>query len=263
MAFIEINGARFHYRLDGPADAAVVVLSNSLGTNFAMWDAQADALTQKFRMLRFDARGHGQSEVTTGPYSIEALAEDVIGLLDALKISTAHYCGLSVGGLIGQWLGIHAPQRFKSLTLCNTAARIGTTDAWNTRISTVREGGMAAIANGVVSRWFTEEFARRAPEKVELTRQMLLHTPPDGYVATCAALRDEDLREAISRVPVPTLVISGAKDAATTAADGQFIAGEIPGAKYVELNAAHLSNIEAAEPFTAALLKFLEQQEAK
>jgi 3-oxoadipate enol-lactonase len=267
MIYTEINGARFHYRLDGApgaaADAPVVVFSNSLGSNLNMWDEQAHALAQKFRVLRYDSRGHGESDVTTGPYTIEALAGDVIGLLDALKISTAHYCGLSVGGLIGQWLGIHAPQRFKSLTLCNTAARIGTTDAWNARISTVREGGMAAIANGVVSRWFTEEFAKRAPEKVELTRQMLLHTPRDGYLATCVALRDEDLRELISRVRLPTLVISGAKDAATTAADGQFIVGKIPGAKYAELNAAHLSNIEAAERFTAVLLKFLEQQETK
>ena len=159
--------------------------------------------------------------------------------------------------------GIHASQRFKSLTLCNTAARIGTTDGWNTRMSTVHESGMQAIANGVISRWFTEGFAKRAPETVELTRQMLLHSPPDGYVATCAAIRDEDLREQVSRLTLPTLVISGAKDAATTAADGQFIAGKIPRAKYVELNAAHLSNIEAAEPFTAALLKFLEQQEAR
>ena len=259
MTYTEIGGARFHYRLDGPAIAPVVVLSNSLGTNLAMWDAQIPTLTQKFRVLRFDARGHGESDVTTGPYTIEALAGDVIGLLDALKISAAHYCGLSVGGLIGGWLGVHAPQRFKSLTLCNTAARIGTTDGWNTRISAVREGGMAAIANGVISRWFTENFAKREPRTVEATRQMLLHTPPDGYVATCAAIRDEDLREQISRVSLPTLVISGAKDAATTAADGQFIAGKIPAAKYVELNAAHLSNIEAADPFTKALLKFLEQ----
>ena len=259
MTYTEIGGARFHYRLDGPADAPVVVFSNSLGANIAMWDAQIPTLTQKFRVLRFDARGHGESDVTTGPYTIEALAGDVIGLLDALKISAAHYCGLSVGGLIGGWLGAHAPQRFKSLTLCNTAARIGTTDGWNTRISAVREGGMAAIANGVISRWFTEDFAKREPRAVEATRQMLLHTPPDGYVATCAAIRDEDLREQISRVSLPTLVISGAKDAATTAADGQFIAGKIPAAKYVELNAAHLSNIEAADPFTKALLKFLEQ----
>jgi len=263
MTYIEINGARFHYRLDGAADAPVVVFCNSLGTHLAMWDAQVPALAGKFRVLRYDSRGHGQSDVTPGPYTIEGLGRDVVGLLDALQISAAHYCGLSVGGLIGQWLGIHAPKRFKSLTLCNTAARIGTTDAWNTRIAAVREGGTAGIANGVISRWFTEDFAKRAPAAVEATRQMLLHSPPEGYAATCAALRDEDLREEISRVNLPTLVISGAKDATTTTADGRFIAEKILGATFVELDAAHLSNIEAAEPFTAALLKFLGQQEAK
>jgi 3-oxoadipate enol-lactonase len=263
MTYSEINGARFHYWLDGPVGRPVVVLSNSLGTNFAMWDAQVRALAQKFRVLRYDSRGHGLSDVTPGPYTIEGLGRDVIGLLDALEIATAHYCGLSVGGLIGQWLGIHASERFQSLTLCNTAARIGSTDGWNSRIAAVREGGMAAIANGVVARWFSEDFAKRESETVEATRQMLLHSRPGGYVATCAALRDEDLREAIARVTMPTLVISGAKDTATTAADGRYLAEKISGAQYVELNAAHLSNIEAAAPFTAALLEFLEPQEAK
>jgi 3-oxoadipate enol-lactonase len=263
MTHIQISGARFHYQLDGAEDAPVVVFSNSLGTSLALWDAQSFALREKFRVLRYDSRGHGQSDVTPGPYTIAGLGGDVIGLLDALQIPTAHYCGLSVGGLIGQWLGINAPKRFKSLTLSNTAARIGTPDAWNTRIAAVREGGMTAIANGVISRWFTEDFVKRAPAQVEATRQMLLHTSPEGYVATCAALRDEDLREAIAGIHTPTLLISGAHDAATTPADGRFVAEKIPGAEFVELNAAHLSNIEAADAFTTALLKFLEQQEAK
>jgi 3-oxoadipate enol-lactonase len=263
MPYTQINGARLHYQLDGVTNAPVVVFSNSLGTNLAMWDAQIPALARKFQVLRYDSRGHGASDVTPGPYTIAGLAQDVVGLLDALHIPAAHYCGLSVGGLIGQWLGIHAPQHFKSVTLCNTAARIGTRDGWNTRIAAVRENGMAPIANGVIARWFTEDFAKRAPTWVEDARQMLLHSPPEGYVATCTALRDEDLREAISRVGLPTLVISGAQDAATTAADGRFLAATIPGAQYLELPAAHLSNIEAAEQFTPALLKFLEQQEAK
>jgi 3-oxoadipate enol-lactonase len=263
MTYTEITGARFHYRMDGRANAPVLVLSNSLGTSLAMWDAQIPALAQKFSVLRYDSRGHGESNVTPGPYTIAGLGQDVVGLLDALQIPTAHYCGLSIGGLIGQWLGIHASQRFKSVTLCNTAARIGTTDGWNTRIAAINEGGMAPIANGVVARWFTEDFAKRAPAQVEAARQMLLHSPPNGYAATCAALRDADLREAIAAVRPPTLVISGTHDAATTAVDGRFIAAKISGAQYLELNAAHLSNIEAAEPFTAALLKFLVQQEAK
>jgi 3-oxoadipate enol-lactonase len=263
MTYTQISGARFHYRLDGAANAPVVVLSNSLGTNLAMWDAQVPALAQKFQVLRYDSRGHGDSDVTPGPYTIAGLARDVVGLLEALKIPTAHYCGISIGGMIGQWLGINALKHFKSLTLCNTAARIGTTDGWNTRIAAVNEGGMTPIASGVVARWFTEDFAKRAPAQVEAARQVLLHSSPEGYVATCAALRDEDLREAIAGVRKATLVISGTHDAATTAADGRFIAGKIPGAQYLELNAAHLSNIEAADQFTAALLKFLVQQEAQ
>jgi 3-oxoadipate enol-lactonase len=262
MAFTQISGARFHYRLDGAADAPAIVLSNSLGTNLNMWDAQIPALAQKFRVLRYDTRGHGLSEVIPGPYTIAGLAQDVLGLLDALQIPIAHYCGISVSGLIGQWLGINASKRFKSLALCNTAARIGTIGGWNTRIVAVKDGGIAPIANGVVSRWFTEDFAKRAPAQVEAARQMLLRTPPEGYAAMCAALRDEDLREAVSRVSLPTLVISGTHDAATPPADGRFVAEKIPGTQYLELNAAHLSNIEAAEPFTAALLKFLEQREA-
>ena len=262
MTYTNVNGVRFNYRMDGAANAPVVVFCNSLGTNLAMWDAQIPALAQKFRVLRYDSRGHGSSQVTPGPYTIEMLGRDVVGLLDALQIPTAHYCGLSVGGLIGQWLGINASQRFKSLMLCNTAARIGTIDGWNTRIAAVKESGIAPVASGVVPRWFTEDFAKRAPAQVEATRQMLLHSPPEGYVATCAALRDEDLRAAVSRINLPTLVISGTHDAATTPADGRFIAEKVPGAQYLELNAAHLSNIEAFEPFTTALLNFLEHQEA-
>ena len=146
MAHTNANGARFHYRLEGLAGAPVVVFSNSLGTNLAMWDAQIPALAQKFRVLRYDSRGHGLSDVTPGPYTIEILGRDVVGLLDALQIPTAHYCGISVGGLIGQWLGINASKRFKSLTLCNTAARIGTIDGWNTRIAAVKESGIAPVA---------------------------------------------------------------------------------------------------------------------
>jgi 3-oxoadipate enol-lactonase len=263
MAFTQISGARFHYRLDGAADAPAIVLSNSLGTNLNMWDAQIPALAERFRVLRYDSRGHGLSEVTPSPYTIAGLAQDVVGLLDALQVPTAHYCGISVSGLIGQWLGVNAAKRFKSVTLCNTAARIGSTDGWNSRIAAVRESGIAPIANGVVARWFTEDFAKREPTWVEGARQMLLRTPPEGYAATCAALRDEDLREQVARVTLPTLVISGAHDAAVTAVDGRFLAGKIPGAQYLELNAAHLSNIEAADAFTAALLNFLGQQEAK
>jgi 3-oxoadipate enol-lactonase len=263
MPFLDANGTRFHHRIDGPANAPLVVFSNSLGTNLAMWDPQIPALAQKFRVLRYDMQGHGLSSVTPGPYTIGGLAQDVVGQLDALKIARAHFCGISVGGALGQWLGINAANRFKSLTLSNTAARIGTADAWNARIKNVREGGMASVADAVVSRWFSDDFKKKSPDAVEATRQMLLRTPPEGYLATCAALREMDQRETVARISVGTLVIAGAKDSVTTPADARFLVERIQGAQYVELNAAHLSNIEDADAFTQALLTFLAQQEAK
>jgi 3-oxoadipate enol-lactonase len=262
MPFANVNRARLNYQIDGPADAPVVALSNSLGTNLSIWDRQIPLLGQGFRVLRYDMRGHGLSSVTPGPYSIEGLAQDVVGLLDALEIERAHFCGLSVGGVLGQWLGVNHSNRFKSLVLSNTAGRIGTPETWNTRIKNVREGGMAAVADAVIARWFTEDFAKKSPEAVHATRQMLLHTPPQGYVATCAAIRDIDQRETVARVSVRTLLISGAKDVVTTPADARFLLERIHGAQYVELNAAHLSNIEEADAFTDALINFIAQQEA-
>ncbi len=257
MPFVAIKDARLHYRFDGPEDAPVVVLSNSLGTTMAMWESQLAALGASFRVLRYDSRGHGQSAVTPGPYKIAQLACDVLDLLDALAIERVHFCGLSMGGMVGQWLGAHAARRLGKLALCNTAALIGPPETWNARIDAVREGGMAAIAEAVLARWFTAEFLAAAPDAVAATRTMLLATPAQGYVAACAAVRDMDQRESAARISVPTLVISGAHDVATPPADGRFLAASIPGAQYVELAAAHLSNLEAAPAFTGALTAFL------
>ncbi|MGC1627583.1 MAG: 3-oxoadipate enol-lactonase [Candidatus Acidiferrales bacterium] len=263
MPFIDANGTQFNYQIDGPDRAPVVVLSNSLGTTLSMWDSQVPTLSQKFRVLRYDMRGHGLTPVTPGPYTIEGLARDVIGLLDALTIERAHFCGISVGGALGQWLGVNAADHLNRLVLSNTAARIGTQDGWNARIKTVREGGMASVADAVVSRWFTDGFVKKSPAVVEATRQMLLRTPPEGYVATCAALREMDQRETVARVSVRTLVIAGAHDAVTTPVDAHFLVDRIHAAQHVELNSAHLSNIEDAEAFTTALINFLTQQEGK
>lgn len=262
MPFIDANGTKFNCQLDGPANAPVVVFANSLGTTLSMWDSQIPTLSQRFRVLRYDMRGHGLTAVTPGPYTIARLAQDVLGLLDSLKVAQAHFCGISVGGAIGQWLGVNSSDRFRSLALSNTAARIGTVDGWDTRIKTVREGGMASVADAVVSRWFTESFVKRSPAKVEATRQMLLHTPPEGYVATCAALREMDQRETVAQVSVPTLVIAGENDAVTTPDDARFLTDRIKGAQFVELNAAHLSNIEDADAFTSALVNFIAAREA-
>jgi 3-oxoadipate enol-lactonase len=257
MPYADVADTRLHYRFDGVAGAPVVMLSNSLGTDLAMWDSQIVTLAARYRVLRYDTRGHGQSAVTRGPYTIEGLAKDALGLLDALAIERVHFCGLSMGGMVGQWLGAHAPQRIDKLILCNTAARIGSPEAYNTRIDNVRKGGMAAVVDAVVARWYTPAFAATAPDAIAKTRAMLLATPADGYVACCAAIRDMDQRESVRSIAVPTLVIAGAHDLATPPADGRFLAERIRGARYIELPAAHLSNIEAAPAFTVALTEFL------
>jgi 3-oxoadipate enol-lactonase len=263
MPFVETGDLRLNYRLEGPEKAPVVVLSNSLGTNLSMWDPQATVLCEKFCVLRYDSRGHGLSSVTPGPYSIEQLGRDVITLLDALKIEGAYFCGLSMGGMIGMWLGVNAASRMKGLVLCSTAANIGTSETWNARIKDVKERGMAAIATTVVLRWFSENFVKKSPEVIEAMRQMLLQAPPEGYAACCAAIRDADFSHDLSRVTARTLVIAGAQDPVISTANAHLVAAGIPRASYLELHAAHLSNIEAAPQFTEALLKFLNQPEAK
>lgn len=263
MPFAEIGKSRLNYRFDGPENAPVIVLSNSLGTNLSMWDPQATALAEKFRVLRYDTRGHGRSTVTPGPYTIEQLGRDVIALLDALKIDSAYFCGLSMGGMIGIWLGVNAANRMKGLVLCNTAAKIGTAEVWNARIKDVKERGMAAIATTVVLRWFSENFVKKSPEVVEAMRQMLLQAPPEGYAACCAAIRDMDQSGDLAQVKARTLVIAGALDPVIPVADAKIVAHGISGADYLELQTAHLSNIEAAPQFTQALLNFVSELEAK
>src|SRR2546425_8728536 len=192
MPFATIAGARIHYLLEGPAGSHVLMLSNSLGTNFSMWDAQAREFNKHFRILRYDTRGHGQSSVTPGPYSIERLAKDVIALLDALDLDRVHFCGLSMGGMIGMWLGVNAPERLSKLVLCNTAAKIGTSEFWKARIDAVQKNGMKAVASAVVERWFSPAFRQKSPATISSTLKMIESANPDGYAACCAAIRDFD-----------------------------------------------------------------------
>lgn len=254
---LDIGSEKFNCRVDGPPDAPVLVLSNSLGTNYSMWDAQMPALTARYRVLRYDARGHGASPVTPGPYTMEELGRDVLALLDALKIRRAHFCGLSMGGMTGMWLGVHAPDRVGRLVLANTAPKIGTPEMWNQRIDNVRKRGMEAVVDTLLERWFTAGFCARAPESVDSMRAMLTTTHAEGYIACCAAVRDMDQREAIAGIRHPTLVIAGTHDPVTPPAEGRAMAERIRGAKYVELDAAHLSNIEAADRFTAEAVAFV------
>ncbi|HVL75442.1 MAG TPA: 3-oxoadipate enol-lactonase [Noviherbaspirillum sp.] len=254
-----VQSGSLHYQIEGDEGAPWLILSNSLGTALEMWDPQMPALLRQFRVLRYDTRGHGRSEVTPGPYTIAQLGADVIGLMDGLDIARAHFCGLSMGGMTGMWLGIHHPQRVGRLALCNTAARIGPPELWNARIAKVTSEGMASIAPAVIDRWFTPRFQQEARQQVERVRAMLESMPPDGYAACCAAVRDMDQRGALGRIQAPTLVIAGTHDGSTPPADGRAVAGCIAGARYVELDAAHLSNWEQCEQFTDAVVGFLNE----
>ncbi len=257
MPIVKSGEARIHYALEGQSGAPALMLSNSLGTNYSMWDPQLPELRKKLRVLRYDTRGHGQSSLTPGPYSIEQLGRDVMALLDALDLDRVHFCGLSMGGMIGMWLGANAPERLNKLVLCNTAAKIGTSEVWNARIEAVRKNGMKSVAAAVVERWFSPAFREKPPATVSSTLKMLEAANPEGYAACCAAIRDFDFREQLSRIRVPTLVIAGAHDPSTPPADGRFLADQIQGAQYAELDAAHLSNIEAQDRFNNEVAKFL------
>lgn len=258
MAFVETRSARFRYELEGPPSAPVLMFSNSLGTDLRMWEPQVTEFKKNLRVLCYDARGQRQSTVSTGLYSIEQLAQDVVDLLDVLRIQTVSFCGLSMGGMVGMMLAQKFPERLKKVVLSNTAPKIGTADSWNTRIETVNASGMRAVADGILERWFTPAFRAAGSAEFETTRQMLLETPPAGYVACAAAVRDMDQREGVAAIRVPTLVISGASDPVTPPADGRFVAAKIPGAQYAELPAAHLSNIEAKRLFNEAVGQFLQ-----
>ncbi|HKV23903.1 MAG TPA: 3-oxoadipate enol-lactonase [Candidatus Acidoferrum sp.] len=257
MPFAELKDVRINYELSGPSNAPAVVFSNSLGQTLAMWDEQAAEFAKQFRVLRYDTRGHGRSSVTAGPYSIELLAHDVLGLLDSLQLQRVHFCGLSMGGQTGMWLGLNAPQRLQKLILCNTAAKIGNSEMWNARIHAVRTSGLSSVSDAIVGRWFSEQFRAKSGAFIAATKKMIEQSNPEGYVANCVAVGDYDVRNSLGAVQVPTLVIAGTHDAATTPEDGRYIAQQIRGAKYVELDAAHLSNIEQPQQFNEAAMNFL------
>jgi len=257
MPFLDLKDARIHYQLEGPEDSPVLAFSNSLGTSLAMWEPQRSALAKQFRILRYDNRGQGQSSVNPGPYTIPQLADDFIALLDKLDFSRVSFCGLSMGGMVGMSLALRVSSRLEKLILANTAPKIGSHDVWDARMDTVRKGGMAAVVDGVLERWFTAEYRTQSPADIQSTREMLLAAPVVGYVACCEAVRDMDERESIGNIRVPTLIITGTHDPVTPPHDGCFMAERIVGAEYKQLPAAHLSNIEAAGAFTAEISRFL------
>lgn len=251
------TGVTLNYRLDGPADAPVVVLSNSLGTDLSLWEPQVGALAERFRVLRYDSRGHGASTAPAGPYTMQELAADVIGLLDALDIERASFVGISIGGLTGLYLALDHADRLDRLVVANTAAKIGTPDAWTGRASVVTESGVGSIASAVVEKWVTPDFYAASPDTVASLETMLAGSDDAGYAATCLALPDADVRDRLASIRVPVLAIGADADIPTPPEGCRFIAEQAPEGTYLELHAAHISNVEAAEEFTRAVLDFL------
>ncbi len=260
MPSVRLADGDLNYRLEGPEGAPVLILSNSLGTTLEMWDPQVAAFSEHHRLIRYDTRGHGGSPVTPGPYRFADLGHDVLAVLDALGIARAAFCGISMGGHTGLWLGIHAASRFNAIAVCNSAALIGTAQGWNDRAAMVREGGQAAmqsLAASAPARWFSADFVQAQPAAVERTQAWIAGISPQGYAACCEALATSDLREDLGRITVPTLLLAGASDPLTTVADAQTMQRGIAGAQLAVVPASHLSNLEAPQAFDQAVLRFL------
>jgi 3-oxoadipate enol-lactonase len=251
------DGLRLHYQLDGDAETPALVFSNSLGADLRMWDEQVAMLSSRFRIVRYDTRGHGQSDVSNEPVFIERLGRDLLALLDHLGIERAHVCGLSLGGLTAIWLAAHHPGRVARLILANTAARIGSTESWEARIAAVQTGGMGAIREMALARFFSPAFHSERPEIVQRYGAMLDSIDPSGYIAACAALRDANLRPALSRITAPALVIAGALDEATPPAQAAELHAALANSRLVVLErAAHLSNVEQPEVFAGLIEQY-------
>jgi 3-oxoadipate enol-lactonase len=256
---IKVNGVDVAYRFDGPQDGPVLLVANSLMANGSMWDWNVPAFADRYRVLRYDKRGHGSSGLSAGPYSIAQLADDAIGLLDALGIAKAHFMGLSIGGMIGQQLGARFPERIYSLSLCNTASEMPPRSLWEERFEIARTQGIAGLVDGTIKRWFTAPFIERAPKDIEKVRQMILGTNVDGYMACGSAVRDMAQSTMLLKIKTPTLVLSGRYDPACTVEQGTVLHRLIDGSKMVVLeDAAHLSNIEQAVAFNRTVREFID-----
>ena len=252
------DNVRIAYRFDGEEHLPVLILSNSIATTYHMWDGEVDALSQHFRVLRYDMRGHGESSVPAGAYSLDRLGRDVLEMMDALGIRRAHFLGLSLGGFIGQWLGVHAPERIDRLILSNTAALLGPASVIDARIASVRAAkDMREAAEGFLANWFPAQMIEAGGPVIDKFRDMLLSIDRDGLAGLLAAVRDADLRRTIRLIEAPTLVIAGRDDTVTSAQHGAEIAATIPGARLLTLPTVHLSNIERPQEYVNAVLHFL------
>ena len=251
------SGTRVAYATSGRPWRPAVVLTHSLGSDHHLWDSQMEALKSQYFVVAVDHVGHGASDVPEGDYTVGDLATAILAAADAAELDRFHYCGLSVGGLAGQWIATQHPDRLLSLTLSNTAAKIGTAELWQERIDIARSQGLSALVDGVMARWFSPGFDVAQPEQFARSRSTLLGTNPNGYAGVCAAIRDADLRESVASITAPTLVIGGTRDLATPIEQARWLHDQIPASQLVELEAAHLGNLDCSTEFTAALDRFL------
>jgi 3-oxoadipate enol-lactonase len=259
VAVIDADGCPLYVEVEGPQTAPALMLSNALGTDLRLWDEQVRVWARHFHVVRYDRRGHGKSGVTPGPYSMQRFGQDALAIMDALSLPKVHWCGLSLGGMVGQWLAAQTPQRIDKLIIGNTSSYYADKGPWNDRIKAIGARGLAAIADAVMNLWFTADFRARSPDVVARMKGMLVATPLAGYVASCEAVRDMDHRELLQKIGAPTLVIAGRHDVAIPLEAATFIRSRIPGAALTVLDAAHMSNIEQPIVFSAEVLGFLTQ----
>lgn len=260
MPVAPLSSIALYYELYGAPAGPVLMLSHALGTDCRLWDKQLEALGRKFRVLRYDTRGHGRSSAPDGEYTVEDLANDALQLLDYLDIQQATFCGVSLGGITALWLAKHAPQRISSIIAANTSARIGTAEGWSARIQQVAIMGTESLVDAAVPRWFTSSFLEREPAAGEYARRVLASTSPTGYMGCCGALRDADLTDQMADIDVPVLLITGTHDPVTPPSDAVALQLAIPHSSLIELDAAHLSNLEVAGPFAENVLLWLQRK---
>ncbi len=257
MPVIDADGCPIHVEVEGPERAPVLMLCNSLGTDLHMWGPQVAPFTKQYRLVRYDRRGHGKSGAPQGPYSMDRLGRDVLAILDGLGLDKVNWCGLSMGGMVGMWLGAHAPERIERLILSNTSCYYADKTLWDMRIAAVRSDGLEPLADRILTLWFSQEFRERAPAAAARMKTMLTATPVQGYIGCCAAVRDMDHRDILQKIAAPTLIIAGRHDPATNLEAAEFMRERIAGAALSVLDAAHISNIERPEEFSAQVLQFL------
>jgi 3-oxoadipate enol-lactonase len=258
MPMIDAGGFEINVKVEGPESAPVLMLSNSIAADLSMWDPQASEFAKHFRVVRYDRRGHGKSGVPAAPYSMETMGRDVLAVLDSLGIAKISWCGLSMGGMVGQWLGANAPDRIEKLILSNTHYYYADKAPWNDRIKAAQEKGMAAMAAPFMERWFTKDFREANPDVIARMIAVFSATPVEGFVGCCAAGRDMDHRDILGRIKAPTLVIAGRHDQATPLQANEEICAKIPGASITVLDAAHISNLQQPQAYTKAVMDFLD-----